>query len=213
MITNQCSDVPRQWSNLPRDILSHVADRLGLIDFLKFRPVCKDFLSASSIGTTQTQCLPWFLVYGQSSRCCLVSYGDNCTKTYTLNLPQLEGATCLASTQGWLLVFREGSMFFYCPFSNVKIDLPNFPYAELKGNYYTAAFSAPPWSKDYVIAVITRTDENYLELNAVKYGDNWVTHNIKCEKKHFHNPKLLITATHSTFWISTVDMELPIVLK
>ena len=117
IIRNQCSDVsrqrsnlPRQWSNLPRDILSQVANRLGLIDLVKFRLVCKDFLSASSTATAKIEYLPWFLLYGQGSRCCLLSYGENCTKRSTLNIPQLRGATCLASSQGWLLMFRKYSV-------------------------------------------------------------------------------------------------------
>ena len=70
--------------------------------------------------------------------------------------------------------------FFYCPFSNVKIDVPNFPNTKLTGKY-TAAFSSPPWSKDYVIIVIRRYKKNYIELNVLKYGDNWVTHKIQYE--------------------------------
>ncbi|KAF3431632.1 hypothetical protein FNV43_RR26363 [Rhamnella rubrinervis] len=170
-----------QWSNLPRDILLQVANRLGLIDLIKFRLVCKGFLSASCTATAKIEYFPWFLFYGgQDSRCSLLSYGDNCTKTYTLNLPQLQGATCLASSQGWLLVFREGSIFFYCPFSDVRIDLPNLPKAKLTSDH-TAAFSSPPWSKDCVITVIRRYLKTYIELNVLKLGDNWVTHDIKYE--------------------------------
>ena len=44
-----------------------------------------------------------------------------------------------------------------------------------------AAFSLLLWSKDYVIIVRRRYEKIYIELNVLKYGDNWVTHKIKYE--------------------------------
>ncbi|KAF3431627.1 hypothetical protein FNV43_RR26358 [Rhamnella rubrinervis] len=202
MTVTQCSDPTLgngQWSKLPRDIIAQVAGKLGLIDFLKFCLVCKDFCSASPTATSRVgysprfllngrtplriESWPWFLVYGQGSQCRLLSYGDNnCTKTHTLNLPQLQRAICLASSQGWLLMFREGSMFFYCPFSDVKVELPDFPIAKLTG-FHTAAFSCPIWSKDCVIAVVHRTHGYCLELSLLKFGYNWVSCKFKHEEK------------------------------
>ncbi|KAJ7972877.1 F-box protein family [Quillaja saponaria] len=171
----------RQWSDLPSELLSRIADTLGLIELLAFRGVSKDWNSASLTASGNTESSrrePWFLIYGENSQCVLFS---NLGTKYTINIPEMEGATCLASNQGWLLVFNKGSMFFFCPFSRAKIDLPMFPYAELCN--HVAVFSSPPTSQDCIVTVISRSNELFLELNMIHRGDNaWTKHTFQCLK-------------------------------
>ncbi|KAF3431999.1 hypothetical protein FNV43_RR26736 [Rhamnella rubrinervis] len=188
----------KNWSHLPHDLLLQIAKRLGLIDLLRFRVVCKDFLHASSTATgeNEVESLPWFLAYGRRScECTVISYtrGSTSTKIHTLNLPQLQGgAICLGSNQGWLLVFQRGSMFFFCPFSKAKIDLPDFPCTKLK-TYHTAAFSCPPWSQDCIVIVITRIDNGHIGLYLLNGGynnnnnNNWISYKFNLEKSQLHN--------------------------
>ncbi|XP_027338150.1 F-box/kelch-repeat protein At1g57790-like [Abrus precatorius] len=166
-----------QWSNLPYDLLSRIARDLELIDFLSFRGVCRDWNIASSKTSPQDKSREsdlWFLTYGggEGSQCSLLNNGD---KVYSISIPELEGATCLASYDGWLLLFCQGSMFFFCPFSRAKIELPNCPFTELTN--HVAAFSSAPTSQDCTVAVISRSHERDLELFVLCRGDNeWGKH-------------------------------------
>ncbi|XP_059625359.1 F-box/kelch-repeat protein At1g57790-like [Cornus florida] len=164
-------------SDLPPELVSAIADRLGLIELLGFRGTCKEWHSASSTASAQIESSPnhnpWFLLYGENSECVL--YNESDKKKYTISIPELDGATCLASDEGWLLLFKKGSIFFFCPFSGAKIDLPQFPHSELSN--HVAAFSSPPTSHECIVSVINRRDKLKLELNVVHRGDNtWTKH-------------------------------------
>lgn len=169
----------KRWSNVPQELLSRVADLLDLADLVRFRAVCKDFLSAASTRTATAEVgseLPWFLVYGES-RCSMLS----CYKTHTNNfsIKELEEATVLASIEGWLLVFKQGSMFFLCPFSRARIGLPNFPHSKLTN--HVAAVSCPPSSRDCIVAIINHCDNDCTELHVIsRLSWCWTTNKIHC---------------------------------
>ncbi|KAL5157370.1 F-box protein [Glycine soja] len=192
-----------EWSNLPHDLLSRISSGLGLIDFLSFRGVCKDWRVVSSKVSSEVKqslgCDPWFLVYEEGedshSQCSLLSHQD---QLYTINIPELDGATCLASYEGWLLLFRHGSLFFFSPFSRATIELPNCPFAEATDEH-VAAFSSPPTSQNCIVAVVNRISDSELELFMLRRGESvWATrccHGYKfktmitglfCEGKEFH---------------------------
>ncbi|XP_061362021.1 F-box protein At3g56470-like [Gastrolobium bilobum] len=164
-----------QWSNLPNDLLLQIVDRLGLIEFLGFRGVCKDWHNASSKAKDKSFGVdPWLLIYDEGgSQCSLLSNQD---KIYTMNIPELDGATCLASYEGWLLVFRHGSMFFFCPFTRAKIELPSCPFTEVSD--HIAAFSSVPTSQDCTVAVFSRINDHEVELYLLCRGNSiWAKHN------------------------------------
>ncbi|XVE73238.1 hypothetical protein DITRI_Ditri11bG0101100 [Diplodiscus trichospermus] len=188
----------RVWSDLPSELLQSIADRLGLIELLCFRGVCKDWKSASSTASAEIEALPnhepWFLLYGENkskskSKCTLVSESG---RKYSIVFPELDGATCIASSQGWLLLFREGSMFFFCPFSRAKIELPGkFPHTVISD--HVALFSSPPTSQDCVVCVISKSSETKLELYVIHRGATaWSKHDLeaspqKIECAAYHN--------------------------
>ncbi|XWS76488.1 hypothetical protein CRYUN_Cryun01aG0180700 [Craigia yunnanensis] len=184
----------REWTDLPSDLLPSIADRLGLIELLCFRGVCKDWNSASSTASAEIEALPnrepWFLLYGgNNSQCTLVAESG---RRYSISIPELDGATCLASSQGWLLLFREGSMFFFCPFSRAKIDLPGqFPHTVISDQ--VAIFSSPPTSQDCVVCIISKSNETELELYVIHRGATaWSKHEFeaspnKIECAAYHN--------------------------
>jgi hypothetical protein len=113
----------------------------------------------------------WFLLYGEESpRCSMLSNND---KVYTAQVPELDGSTCLASHDGWLLVFRDDSLFFFCPLSGAKIQLPNCPLT--KSRDYLAAISSAPTSQDCIVVVLDRPDHFQFELHTLCRGyDKWV---------------------------------------
>ncbi|KAK8654301.1 hypothetical protein V6N13_128272 [Hibiscus sabdariffa] len=188
----------REWGDLPSELLPSIADRLGLIELLRFRGVCKDWNSASSTASAEIEALPdskpWFLLYGENndSQCTLVTGSG---KQYSITIPEMDGATCLASSQGWLLLFREGSMFFFCPFSRAKIELPvPCQLAHRDFSEHAAVLSAPPTSKDCVVSIICRAEQREdLELYLIHRGANsWSKHKLdsfpnKIEHAAYHN--------------------------
>ncbi|KAF1882057.1 hypothetical protein Lal_00038700 [Lupinus albus] len=173
-----------QWSTLPHDLLSQIIDRLGLIEFLSFHGVCKDWRMASTKSSPEEYSRDlWFLTYGEGSNCSLLS--SNQDKLYNIDLPELDGATCLASYKGWLLLFWNGSLFFFNPFSRAKIDVPNCPITELSD--HVAAFSCVPTSQNCIIAVITRTSDEELELHMLSKGSKqWSKCNFSCDKPNLN---------------------------
>ncbi|KAF5732708.1 hypothetical protein HS088_TW17G00238 [Tripterygium wilfordii] len=212
----------KKWSDLPSELLPCIAERLGLIELLCFRGVCKDWNSASETASAEVESLPdhepWFLLYGggENSQCHLVTDSG---KKYALDIPELsETTTCIASNNGWLLLLQEGStMLFFCPFSRTKIELPQLPQSNL--SYHVAALSSPPTSEDCTVAVIGHDDELKLELYLLQRGANaWTryvphasydTSKIKCAACHkgtfyfFKNKDKLITfSLHGTEWNS-----------
>ncbi|PSS06430.1 F-box/kelch-repeat protein [Actinidia chinensis var. chinensis] len=162
----------RPWSDLPHELLSPIADRLCLIELLCFRGACKDWRTASSTSSAQIESSPnhnpWFILYGGEENSQFLFYNPSTAKCHRINFPELEGSTCLASKHGWLLFFCEGSMFFFCPFTRAKIDLPKFPHVELSD--HVATLSSPPTSEDCIVCVINRKDIYQMELNVLHRG-------------------------------------------
>ncbi|QCD76841.1 hypothetical protein DEO72_LG1g462 [Vigna unguiculata] len=165
-----------KWSDLPHELLSKIAGELGLMDFLSFRCVCKDWHIASSKVSHEdksSKSEPWLLVYeGEGSQCSLHSSKH---KRYISHIQELEGAACLASHEGWLLLFREGSLFFFCPFSKAKIELPNCPITEVTD--HIAAFSSAPTAQDCSVVVLNQLNAFELQLFMLCRGENaWSKH-------------------------------------
>ncbi|KAI3678857.1 hypothetical protein L6452_38161 [Arctium lappa] len=167
----------RPWIDLPCDILSAIVDRLPLIDLLSFRGTCKDFRSVSAGVSAQIQSSlsPWILLFNENDRSECIFYNDLESKTYKRNIPDLEGVNCLASYQGWLLLFKDGSVFFFCPFSLAKISLPDFPHDRFDD--HVASFSDVPTSPDCIVSVINRADEATVEVHVISKGEtSWTRH-------------------------------------
>jgi len=164
-----------EWSNMPYDLLSNIANRLELIDFTSFTHVCKDWRYATEPlhEAKFSGCDPWFLLYGEEGLPCSILNRND--KVYTIEIPELDGSTCLASYDGWLLLFRGDSLFFFCPFSRAKIQLPNCPLT--KSHNYIAAFSTVPTSQDCIVVVIKNASYFKIELHTICRGDEiWFKH-------------------------------------
>uniref|UniRef100_A0A7N2N692 F-box protein n=1 Tax=Quercus lobata TaxID=97700 RepID=A0A7N2N692_QUELO len=182
------------WSGLPADLLSLIVDRLGLIELLSFHGVCKAWRAAASTALSKIEASanlkPWFLIYGENSQCHLYNESG---RRYTTSIPELDGATCIASHQGWILVFQGGTMFFYCPFSHAKIDIPTFPLSVLSN--HAAAFSSPPTTRECIVAVMHRDIMSGFSLYVLQRGANaWA----KCELIQFYNHTLLKNENSTT---------------
>lgn len=172
------------WSDLPPELLCTIADLLGLIDILSFRGVCKEWRSASTTCSAEMESAsnvePSFLVNQDDDDNFQFYYRSRDMKMYTIPFPELKGTKSLASSHGWLLMYRQeqeqSSVFFFCPFSGAKIELPPFPHSDLSD--HVAAFSSPPTCPDCAVAVMNRSREvnsNRVELHLLRRGvEGWV---------------------------------------
>ncbi|XP_076917133.1 F-box/kelch-repeat protein At1g57790-like [Bidens hawaiensis] len=168
----------RSWTDLPMEILSFIAIKLPLLELLSFRGTCKDFCSASSTATAaiESSKKPWLLFHkpGDSK---FVIYNEHESKTYNREIPDIVGAVCLASYQGWLLLHKDNTMFFFSPFSLSKILLPEFPNSQIEG--HVAAFSNAPTSKTCIVSIINPIDSSCFEINMISKGENtWSRHEV-----------------------------------
>ncbi|XP_077221182.1 F-box protein At1g49360-like [Tasmannia lanceolata] len=169
-----------RWSDLPTDITALIAARLHLFEFQAFRSVCKQWRlgsSSTSSSIPQTQ-FPWIMFYGydECSNCSLYDFATD--KFYFMQIPELKGAHCIASEQGWLLAHLDGHLFFFNIFSRAKIDLPDIKGFELSN--HVATFSSPPTSKDCIVFVVinrTTPTTNAREINLCRHGSRvWERH-------------------------------------
>ncbi|XP_042518537.1 F-box protein At3g56470-like [Macadamia integrifolia] len=165
------------WSELHVDLLEPIACRLGIVELLGFRSICKTWHSASFNASAEIESkaykTPWFLQFGEGCKCLLYDQVQN--RHFIINIPELEGATCIASNAGWLLVYIDGSVFFFCPFSRARIDLPPLPYSEITD--HVAAISSSPTSQDCIVCVINHENSKTLVLNSIRRGaTEWTTH-------------------------------------
>ncbi|XP_012092495.1 F-box/kelch-repeat protein At1g57790 [Jatropha curcas] len=187
----------RQWSDLPHELLAKIASLLGIIDLLSFRGVCKDWKSASNTASAEIESIsrqPGFLLYGETHPCVLLTESG---KRYKINIPELNDnsrtTTCIASQGGWLLILTQenSAVYFFCPFSRSRIDLPNLP-PDLNLSNYGASFTSPPTSKDCVVSFICQEKDSLdFELYILSRGDKgWKNYKLENRKgKLFKNIK------------------------
>ncbi|KAK6939271.1 F-box domain [Dillenia turbinata] len=106
------------WSELPKELLSKIANLLDLIDLLSFRGVCNEWRKASSIASAEIQ-------------------------IHRRPIPLWSKISCIKSR----LASHLQARFNFLPVPLLaKIDKPDFPSQEV--DYHAAAFLAPPTSPD-----------------------------------------------------------------
>lgn len=179
-------DSTRPWSDLPPELLSLIANRLGIIELLGFRGVCNGWRRASSSASAEIESEvgkdPSFLAYSDNDKKSFLYYRPN-GKLYSMNIPEFEKSTCIASYQGWLILFDgDRSMYLFCPFSRARIELPQLP-DDSKLYKPVAALSAPPTSPECVITVVNQFHHASLEVYLLNPGaDVWIKHEMKSHK-------------------------------
>ncbi|KAI9079041.1 hypothetical protein K1719_032528 [Acacia pycnantha] len=172
-----------QWSDLHFDLISTITNQLGLIDLLSFRGVCNYWRSAasSSKASAEIESLvprPWFLLYGETAECSILTSNH---KMYRIEIPEMAESTCLQSFVGWLLLYCKNSksLAFFCPFSRVKIEIPQCPLiSEQSESDLYAAFSSYPTDSNCTVVVIKHDkDEEKMNLCMLHRGESeWTFH-------------------------------------
>ncbi|KAF8410732.1 hypothetical protein HHK36_003269 [Tetracentron sinense] len=151
----------RNWFDLPWDILTLIAGRLLLVDYMYFRSTCRTCRlvappiqwRTASVGLEMESLSPWLMfLKKEDGNCNFIDPKHN--DTYLMNISELFGATIRFSKGGWLLMSQgDHSMFFFNPFTRSKIQLP-----DLHRECYIfsgISFSSLPTSSDCVVFCIS----------------------------------------------------------
>ncbi|XP_058106964.1 F-box/kelch-repeat protein At1g57790-like [Magnolia sinica] len=88
-------------------------------------------------------------------------------KNYVSEIPGLSGTVFHHSKGGWLLVSRnDDSVFFFNPFTQEQIDLPNSI-----GVFWGISFSSPPTSPDCVVFAVHNINPYHISIKTCCPGD------------------------------------------
>ena len=147
-----------QWSDFPMDLLMLVVERLTPADHVRMSTTCKSWqVAAPSFLFSKTPVL--LFIENHTSN----FFDPLSKKKWATCIPELLDATFHYSKGGWLLLSLnniQSQFFFFNPFTNEKINLPDFypdtlyepPYNALcKPGAFVVTFSSPPTSEDCVI--------------------------------------------------------------
>ncbi|ONK62364.1 uncharacterized protein A4U43_C07F3120 [Asparagus officinalis] len=177
---SQYDEEDRDWSTMPADILEYISDRLSLVDYIKFRSVCKQWRSTPSgrselVNFSKDQ--PWLIVYeleksktAGTPKCYIYSLSH--PRHCAIRLHDVEGAIIVESKFGWLLAHHGQFFFLYNPLTFSRINLPNL---NVSGDY-ACTFTYLPTHPKCTITVVNRISESSLGVSMCCVGDKeWST--------------------------------------
>ncbi|TXG65848.1 hypothetical protein EZV62_007123 [Acer yangbiense] len=150
------------WSDLPPEILNLIVERLYYNDQVRVREVCKSWRSNIYYDGKYADKLPWIIGYKGNTLTEINQfylYEPSQKQRYRVKTKIPSAYAILhASKFGWLLfseiaqVFSYSrTFFFYCPFINEIIRLPELDMNH--GCQFQATFSTAPSSSDCVVFV------------------------------------------------------------
>ncbi|XP_047326938.1 altered inheritance of mitochondria protein 44-like [Impatiens glandulifera] len=159
----------RIWSDLLPELVSAIAEKLGLIDLLALRGTCRSWRLASFSVTAKLkdsilhQMPPWLLCQDSYDNEECIAHDLKTKIKYRMKLPQLIGTKILGCFQGWLLLFNTGGkIFFFCPFTKEKISLPDLPQSEICLHTKSVLTSSPTSITDRTICLIWREQNPFI---------------------------------------------------
>ena len=181
------------WSELPQDVLLLILERLHLVDRIRFRVVCKNWLLAP-IHYIQPDSLPWMMKYSfVDPTICLLSEPSRKLPYILIDeraWSLLSDATVCASRFGWVLfskiVYELCNVTFYYvynPLTKEIISLPRFKWQRAQRHKYLpekqATFSSVPTSPDCVFIVAHICDREEIFISTYSNGDTeWETRDV-----------------------------------
>ncbi|XP_058076757.1 F-box protein At3g56470-like [Magnolia sinica] len=178
----------RDWADLPVDLLESIITCLSFTDRVRLFAVCTTWRSTAITVSNRHQDhhRPWllndlFLV--RDIRCAdrrrfyipwhSWKFFDPWNKKfYTINVPELVSMRIICSFHGWLLIHDEStaSIFFFHPFSNARICLPNLE------SIIDGAFSSSPTSPECSIFIVNMFTHTLISISTLSFGKKeWIT--------------------------------------
>ncbi|KAH7860723.1 hypothetical protein Vadar_017187 [Vaccinium darrowii] len=162
----------RSWSDLQPEILSLILSNLFLGDSSNFRATCQSWKSICPPFPPPNESLLSKLPY------LMTLNGSDCKifqpllkEMYHKEIPELKNARIRFSKYGWLLMSQgESSVFFFHPFTMVKIKLPDLP---TRNWFHNMCFLNRPTSSDCTVIGISHYSAG-MEFCIIKRGaDEW----------------------------------------
>ncbi|KAG2715161.1 hypothetical protein I3760_03G064900 [Carya illinoinensis] len=173
----------RPWSDLPIDILDIIARKLDIVDHVSFRAACKNWREIQGLPLVNA---PWMMghrwdvdendenVYSLCSFSLLTAKWNHVTrnKFEREGFRDLYGAAICASKHGWLLLQKSNLSFFYNPYTNSIIKLP-----DLNLSFNRTTFSSVPSSPDcFCFAIQSSKDSLKIYIHVCQPSDHkWTT--------------------------------------
>ncbi|KAI3859512.1 hypothetical protein MKW98_027109 [Papaver atlanticum] len=164
------------------DMVRLISDQLHTVDYIHLRAVSKKYRSMWSLRRSSsnkivrtTDLSPWlvFVNYDQDVYNFVTPMHNN--ENYLMNIPEvLKGFTVRFSKDGWLLMSKDKTLFFYNPFSKSIVRLPDLPEG---CSFSGISFSSLPTSSDCIVFGIDKCimpDE--VSIAFIKRGDkDWTS--------------------------------------
>ncbi|TYH07626.1 hypothetical protein ES288_A08G248300v1 [Gossypium darwinii] len=179
-----------QWCNLPGDVLTIVLSHLFGKDYANLLAVCRSWRSAPpplrSISNPSASPYPsLFHFSGNNSKCKF--YDPFYNDTYVAQIPdELIDARIFFSNYGWLLMCQDTRLFFFHPFTNQRIDLPNIQRHTLE-EYGRMCFSTPPTSPNCMVFGILDDSPTVSDVTIIHRGESsWLNIRYKTNNVRFY---------------------------
>ncbi|KAK8342492.1 hypothetical protein V6Z11_A08G245200 [Gossypium hirsutum] len=179
-----------QWCNLPGDVLTIVLSHLFGKDYANLLAVCRSWRSAPpplrSISNPSASPYPsLFHFSGNNSKCKF--YDPFYNDTYVAQIPdELIDARIFFSNYGWLLMCQDTRLFFFHPFTNQRIDLPNIQRHTLE-EYGRMCFSTPPTSPNCMVFGILDDSPTVSDVTIIHRGESsWPNIRYKTNNVRFY---------------------------
>ncbi|KAL6324311.1 hypothetical protein AAG906_012557 [Vitis piasezkii] len=197
----------RLWSVLPQDILRLIVERLSLVDLIRLRAVCKDWLLAPIHDRQPIHNLPWIMNYQ------FTLTKDKHVILGKMGLPPgrttLPYATVCASRSGWVLFTKQIEYQF---FKRVVKDMAGnvrvtsylmAPEHQTLFRDYAATFSSIPTSPDCVFFVSHPSTSDQIFISTHSIGDkSWKTHTFTCPNASSYSAESVVYMEGSFYCFS-----------
>lgn len=171
----------QSWADLPVELLEAILSPLILTDNIRASAVCKRWHSVARSVRVENQS-PWLMYFPKSGNC-YEFYDPVQRKTYSLELPELDGCCVCYTKDGWLLLYRPKNrlLFFFNPFTRELIKLPRFEMT-----HQIVAFSCAPTSTGCIIFTVKHVSSTIVAISTCYPGaKDWTT-------VHYENRSLFV---------------------
>ncbi|CAH9074377.1 unnamed protein product [Cuscuta epithymum] len=167
-------DTIRDWANLPGDLLIQILQHLYLDDVKRFHKVCKSWDALEdpkehnplNFPTVPSQ---WLVHKDTYNDTVLRFFHGVYDHSYSVDIPELLSSVLSYSNNGWLL-FREGleTTFFFNPFTNERVDLPNKPEWSV---WKSVIFLSEPTATDCMIFGVMSILGKWVRIYTISRGE------------------------------------------
>lgn len=163
----------RSWSDLHPEILSLILSNLFFWDSSNFSATCRSWKSIfppfPSPNDSLLSQLPYLMILNGTD-CKFFQLLRN--EMYRKEISELKNARIRFSKYGWLLMSQgERSMFFFHPFTMLKIQLPDLP---TRNHFENVCFLSQPTSSDCMVIGFERGCPISIKFCIIKRGeDKW----------------------------------------